>query len=321
MQNTKTVSQNNITHLESKTTLQKNLLYVKKNYELYLLIFPVVLFIIIFNYVPMYGIQIAFRDFMPGFGIWDSPWIGLDNFTTFFNGPYFFTVLKNTITLSLVSLVAGVPAPIILALFLNSLPSERYKRIIQTITYAPNFISTVVIVGMMKLFLSPSVGFVNKLIEAFGGDAVNFFAEPSAFVPMYVISGIWQGCGWGSIIYLAALSSISTELYEAAIVDGATKMQRIWHIDIPGILPTIAIMLILSCGSILSIGFEKVYLMQNDLNSGVSEVISTYVYKVGMLRSQFSFSTAIGLFNSVVNLILLIIVNKITKKLTETSLW
>ncbi|WP_281811275.1 ABC transporter permease [Vallitalea longa] len=294
---------------------------LKKDYPLWLFVLPGIIITFIFSYVPLYGVQIAFRNFNPKLGFFGSPWVGLEHFKRFFDSPYFFTTIKNTFVLSLYSLIAGFPIPILLALILNSFRHKKYRKVIQTVTYAPNFISTVVMCGMLLLFLSPSVGIINNVIEFFGGNNINFMAEKDYWRHIYVWSGVWQGMGWSSVIYFAALSSVSPELHEAAIVDGATKFQIVRYIDFPSIIPTATILLILSCGSILSVGFEKVFLLQNDLNLSVSQVISTYVYKVGLIDNNISYSSAIGLFNSAVNAILLIVVNRISKKLSGISLW
>lgn len=294
---------------------------LKKDYPLWLFVLPGIIITFIFSYVPLYGVQIAFRNFNPKLGFFGSPWVGLEHFKRFFDSPYFFTTIKNTFVLSLYSLIAGFPIPILLALILNSFRHKKYRKVIQTVTYAPNFISTVVMCGMLLLFLSPSVGIINNVIEFFGGNSINFMAEKDYWRHIYVWSGVWQGMGWSSVIYFAALSSVSPELHEAAIVDGATKFQIVRYIDFPSIIPTATILLILSCGSILSVGFEKVFLLQNDLNLSVSQVISTYVYKVGLIDNNISYSSAIGLFNSAVNAILLIVVNRISKKLSGISLW
>ncbi len=293
----------------------------KQDFSLWLFVIPGMILTFIFSYIPIYGVQIAFRNFNPRLGFLDSQWVGMKHFMRFFNSPYFFLVIKNTLILSLYSLIAGFFIPIMLALMLNSFRYRRYRKVIQTVTYAPNFISTVVMCGMLLLFLSPSLGVVNKVIQMFGHEPINFMGEVRAWRHIYVWSGVWQGMGWSSIIYFAALSSISPELHEAAIVDGASKFQIIRHIDIPSIIPTATILLILSCGSILSIGFEKVFLLQNDLNLSVSEVISTYTYKVGLIDNNISYSSAIGLFNSVVNAVLLVSVNWISRKVSDTSLW
>lgn len=294
---------------------------MRENLDLWFFVLPGMVITFIFSYVPLYGLQIAFRRFSPKKGIWGSPWVGLDHFVRYFEGPYFWSTLSNTFILSLYSLIAGFPIPIILALMLNSFNHKRYRKVIQTVTYAPNFISTVVMAGMLLLFLSPSVGVVNELLGALGIAPVNFMGEKTLWRHIYVWSGVWQNTGWNSVIFFAALAGVSPELHEAAIVDGATKFQRIRYIDLPTIMPTATILLIMNCGSILSVGFEKAFLLQNDLNLSVSEIISTYTYKVGLVQNDLSYSTAIGLFNSAVNAILLILVNRISDKLSGTSLW
>ena len=294
---------------------------IRWNWDLYLIILPTTAWFIVFCYVPMYGVLIAFKDYSPVSGVFGSNWIGLQYFKEFIEAHQFGTILKNTLAISLYSLIAGFPAPIICSLLLNQIASTRFKRFIQTVTYAPNFISTIVIVGMLLTFLSPSRGMLSKLLNAFGSGNINFMADPGSFRHIYVWSGIWQGLGVSMIIYIAALTGIDPQLHEAAMIDGANKLQRICHIDIPGILPTISVLLIMNIGSIMSVGFEKVFLMQNSLNQSVSEIISTYVYKVGLLKAQYSYSSAIGLFNSIVNCILLIIANTISSKLGEASLW
>ena len=301
-----------------KSKLWRN---VKNARYIYLLIFPAIVFYIIFNYIPMYGVQIAFRRFNAKQGIWGSTWVGLRYFQRFIESPYFVRTVSNTLILSIYGLIVSFPIPILLALMLNSFRHKRYRKVIQTITYAPNFISTIVMCGMLILFLSPSVGIINTVIKSFGGEAINFMAKKEYWRHLYVWSGVWQGMGWSSVIYFAALSGISPELHEAAKCDGATKFQIIRYIDFPSILPTATIQLILSCGSILSIGFEKAFALQNDLNTSVSEIISTYVYKVGMIDNNMSYSSAIGLFNTMVNLVILIIVNKAADKMSGTSLF
>ena len=271
--------------------------------------------------MPPCGVQIAFKNFIPSKGIWGSEWEGLTYFTMFFRSPKFWDYVRNTVYLSLYSLIAGFPVPIILALILNDIRNSKLKRISQTLTYMPHFISIVVLVGMMSSFFSPQSGFINTAVKALGGQPVYFMGSGDWFRHMYVWSGVWQGAGWGSIIYLAALTGVSPELHESAMIDGANKLQRIWHIDLPAIMPTMAILLILNCGSIMSIGFDKVYLMQNDLNLGVSEVISTYTYKVGLIQQNYSYSAAIGLFNNIINFITLVTVNRITRRLSGSSLW
>ena len=295
--------------------------YMSANWQLYLLLAFVMTYYVVFCYLPMYGLRMAFMDYNPILGFERSKYVGFKQFERLFTGPYFWPVLRNTLLLSLLGLTLGMPFPIIFALLLNTLGNEKAKKSIQTITYAPHFISTVVVVGMLKLFLSPTVGIVNHLISALGGSPVNFLTEPSMFRWVYVLSDIWQNTGWNAVIYIAALAGIDPALHEAATVDGASRLRRIWHIDLPGILPTIIILLIMSAGSIINVGFEKVNLMQNDLNASTSEVISTYAYKVGLQKAEYSYASAVDFFNSVVTLVLLVIVNFISRRVTETSLW
>lgn len=304
--------------VKRKISLQKSL---KNNWEYWMFVIPGMIITFIYSYIPLYGLQLAFKRYSPKKGIWGSPWVGFDYFVRFFEGPYFWSTLQNTFIISIYSLVVSFPIPIILALMLNSFRHKRYRRVIQTVTYAPNFISTVVMAGMLLLFLSPSVGIVNKLLESFGFSSVNFMAEKTMWRHIYVWSGVWQNTGWNSVIFFAALAGVSPEYHEAAIVDGASKLQRILYIDLPMILPTATILLIMNCGSILSVGFEKAFLLQNDLNLSVSEIISTYTYKVGLIQNDISYSTAIGLFNSAVNAILLISVNRVADKMSGNSLW
>lgn len=294
---------------------------LKRDMSLYLFCLPGVILTFIFSYIPMYGVQIAFRNYNGRQGIWGSPFVGLRYFERFIKSPFFGQTISNTLILSVYGLLVSFPIPIILALMLNSFRHKRYRKVIQMVTYAPNFISTVVMCGMLLLFLSPSVGVVNTVIKAFGGKAINFMGRREYWRHIYVWSGVWQGMGWSSVIYFAALSGISPELHEAALVDGATKFQVVRHIDFPSILPTATILLIMDCGSVLSIGFEKAYNLQNDLNLAVSEIISTYVYKVGLLENNMSYSSAIGLFQTVVNLVLLLTVNKISDKLSGNSMF
>ncbi|MBE5794672.1 MAG: sugar ABC transporter permease [Clostridiales bacterium] len=294
---------------------------VLRNWQLYVFLIPTILYFLIFRYYPMYGLQIAFRNYKASKGIWGSQWVGLRNFQRFFATADFWQLLENTLAISVGNLIISFPVPIILALLLNQMPSKRYKKIVQTVIYAPHFISTVVMVGIIFLFFSPSSGIINHLIVAFGGQPIHFMAEASMFRPLYIGSEIWQGAGWGSILYLAALASINPELHEAAVVDGANKLQRVWHIDIPGILPTVVIMFILNSGKVMAVGFEKAYLMQTSLNISTSEIIATYVYKRGLLNSQFSFSATVGMFESVVNLVLIVTVNFISRKVSDSSLF
>jgi len=294
-----------------------------RNWQLYLLLLIPFTFLIVFNYVPIYGLQIAFKRFNGALGIWGSPWVGFEQFKKFFSTYYFQRVLTNTFFIGLYSLLAGFPFSIIFALALNATQYLRFKKAVQMITYAPYFISTVVMVGLINQLFSTHYGMFNQFRELFGMEKITFLNETSYFIHIYVWSGIWQGLGWGSIIYLAALSGVDSQLHEAAIVDGASVFQRIVHIDIPGITPTIVLMLILNSGSILSVGFEKIYLMQNPINLPVSEVISTYIYKEGLFANipNYSYSTAVGLFNTVICFIILVIVNQVSKKVSETSLW
>ena len=304
-------------------TMSRHTRKLKKSAQLYLLVSVPLLFIVIFHYIPMYGAQIAFKNYRLTSGILGSPWVGFRHFSRFFHSYEFGRVMWNTLGLSIYSLLAGFPFPIILALSLNNVTTRSFKKSVQMITYAPHFISTVVMVGIILQFLAPRTGLVNNLIVAIGGPRTNFMAAPIYFKSIYVWSGVWQNIGFGSIIYLAVLSSIDPMLHEAAIVDGATRLQRIRHIDIPGILPTAVIILILNTGHILSVGFEKVLLLQTPLNLSASEVISTYVYKIGLASElpNYSYSSAIGLFQSVVGMILLVLVNNAAKRLGQSSLW
>lgn len=294
---------------------------MRQNYQLYIFLIPAIVFIVLFMYTPLYGLQIAFKNYRGGDGIWGSAWVGLKWFNQFFSTPRCWEIVKNTLTISVYSLIAGFPLPICLAIILNYVKNLHFKKFAQTVTYMPYFISTVVLVAMMNLFFSPSSGFVNTIIKAFGGEAVYFMGMSSLFPHMYVWSGIWQSMGYSSIIYIAALSGVSPELHESAVIDGANILQRIWHIDIPTIMPTMIILLIMSCGNIMNVGYEKVYLMQNDLIADVSEIISTYVYKIGLTNNQFSFSTAIGLMNNVINFVILVAANKLANKLFGSGLW
>lgn len=309
---------NNLPRGTRKRSLLKRVLM---NYQLYLFLLPTVAWYIIFCYGPMYGIQIAFKDFNGAFGILGSPWVGLKHFRNFFSSYYITVLLRNTIILSLYSLAASFPFPIILALMLKEVKNDKFRRLVQTTTYAPHFISTVVLVGMIKLMLSPRFGVVNQLLQAVGFEAKNYLAISPYFRHIYVWSGIWQNVGWGSMIYLAALSQVNPEHHEAAMIDGAGRLRRIWHINIPAIIPTMSILLILRAGSVMSVGFEKVFLMQNDLILDRAEVISTYIYRRGLLNANYSFASAVGLFNNVVNFLMLLIVNGITRKLSETTLF
>ena len=282
---------------------------------------PVVAYFVVFHYVPMYGALIAFKELAPGKGYLAGPWIGFDNFKLFFESIFFWRLLRNTFLLSFYSLLFGFPAAILFALVLNELRQPNYKRFVQSVSYLPHFISTVIVVGMMVNFFSPVNGIVNQMIAHFGGKPFHFFNSASWFRPLYVGSEVWQSFGWGSIIYLAALAGINPELYESATVDGASRIQKIWHIDLPGILPTIMILLILRLGSVLVVGFEKVILMYNPATYEVADVIMTYVYRKGILHADVSFATAIGLFNSAINMVFLISFNWLSRRISEISLW
>jgi len=299
-------------------TFKKSL---RHNWDLYLIFLPVIIYYVVFHYVPMYGVQIAFKDFNSALGIWGSKWVGLDHITRFFNGYFIGRLIRNTLGISFYSLAVGFFTPILLAVLLNEVRHSAFKRTVQTVTYAPHFLSTVVMVGMLVAILSPNNGLINNFIKLFGGKPINFMTDPDWFKTLYVFSGVWQATGYGSIIYLAALSGISPELHESAQIDGASRLRRIWHINLPGILPTIMIMFILACGNLMSVGFEKVFLMQNAANQPASDVISTYVYRVGIQGAQYSFSAAVGLFNSIVNFIMLTVANQLSKRITETSFW
>lgn len=296
-------------------------LNVKKNSQLYMLLLPGFIILIIFKYVPMYGVLMAFQNYSFTKGIIGSQWIGFEYFQRFFSSYQFWQQIKNTIGLSVYQLILTFPIPIVVALMLNQLTKEKTKKFMQTVLYAPYFISTVVLVGMMYTVLSPSSGIITKLIVALGGKPIYFFAEPGWFSHLYVLSSVWQGTGWAAVIYLAALSSIDPQLHEAAIMDGASKFKRILNVDVPGILPVIIIQLILAIGNLMNVGFEKALLMQTSLNLDKSEIIQTYVYKVGVLQGQYGYSAAVGLFNAAINVALLLSINFIVKKYSETSLW
>jgi putative aldouronate transport system permease protein len=307
---------------EKQVKFNHTLALMKRNYMLYIFLLPALLYLALFNYAPMYGIQIAFKNFVASQGILGSKWVGFKWFQTFFNSPRFWQILVNTLSVSLYMLVAGFPIPIILALVINCIPGQGFKRVAQTVTYMPHFISIVVLVGMMSVFFSPRSGFINTIIGSLGGPSdTYFFGTPEYFRHLYVWSGVWQSSGWGSIIYIAALSGVSPELHESATLDGATRIQRIWYIDIPSIVPTMVILLILNCGSLMNVGFEKAFLMQNSLNLDVAEVISTYTYKIGLQHFEYSYSAAIGLFNNIINFIILVLVNRFAKKISGSSLW
>ena len=292
---------------------------IRKSLPYYVMMLIPVAYLLIFRYYPMLGIQIAFKKYKAKLGIWGSPWVGMKYFQDFFGSAMAGTIIRNTFVLSIYYLVASFPFPIILAIALNECKSKRFRKVTQVVTYMPYFISTVVLVSMILQFTDISSGIANQMIARLGGKPVNFMGTVSYFRSLYVWTGVWQSMGYSAIVYLAALTGVPQELYEAAKVDGASKLRRIFSIDIPYIAPTILTLFILNTGSILSIGFEKIYLMQNNINTPVSEVISTYVYKMGVQNGNFSFSTAVGLFNSLVNLFMLLVVNTISKRVTDVS--
>lgn len=295
---------------------------IRRNWLLYVFLVPSLAYILLFHYGPMYGLQIAFQDYSPAKGFSGSPWVGFKWFVTFFKTPRFWEIMKNTLFLSIYYLVFSFPLPILLAIILNNVKSQKWKKFAQTITYMPHFVSVVVLVGMMSVFFSPRSGFINTLLGYLGGSGDTYFMGSAEYFPhLYVWSGIWQATGWESIIYIAALAGVDPNLHEAAQIDGANKIKRILHIDLPAIMPTMAILLIMNCGSLMNVAYEKVYLMQNNLNMTTAEVISTYVYKMGIQQQRFSYSSAIGLFNNLISFTLLLAVNKIVGKLSGTSLW
>ena len=302
-------------------TVRPVLRQMASHWQLYLLALPAVLYILLFVYKPMYGIQIAFKDFNTRLGITGSEWVGLKHFMQLFRSTWFPLIIRNTLTLSVMSLIFGFPLPIILALMVNEVQSEKIKRTFQTVSYAPHFISTVVMCGMVLMFLDPRSGIFAVIAKAFGNEPIYFMQNASYFKWIYLLSGIWQGTGWGAIIYFAALSGVDQSLLEAAEIDGASRFQKIIYINFPVLVPTIMVMFILQCGQLMSVGYEKAYLLQNDLNLKSSEIISTYVYKLGLVKFDYSTSTAAGLFNSVINCIILLTANTVSRKATQSSLW
>ncbi|GHU78900.1 sugar ABC transporter permease [Clostridia bacterium] len=305
---------------KSVSLWQKFTISITHNWQLYVLLLPALIWLIVFCYAPMYGVTIAFKDYNSKLGIMGSPFAGLKYFRQFFSTNIFTVTLTNTLAVSGLQLGFGFPIPILFALLLNQLRSARFQKVVQTVSYAPYFISNVVVVSILSVVMSPS-GFVNGFIQSSGKAAVLFMSRPQYFRPLYVGSGIWQSMGFNAIIYLAALAGVSPDLHEAAIVDGASKIKRIIHIDLPTIAPTIIVMLILAIGNLMSVGYEKAYLMQNGMNTSVSELISTYVYKAGLVNAQYSFATAVGLFNSVTNLILLSLANIVSRKTADIGLF
>jgi len=294
---------------------------MRRNWILYVMIAPVVVYFCVNNYYPMYGITLAFKKYNPKAGIIGSPWVGFKHFERLFSSYNFGMMLKNTLGISLYSLVAGFSIPIVFALLLNYIRSSKLKKVVQLVSYAPHFLSTVVICSMLTLFCTPDVGLFNILRSLAGLESISFLSKPELFKDIYVWSGVWATTGWNAIIYMSALSGVDPQMHEAAIIDGATKLQRIIHIDLPSIKSTIVMLLILRLGSIMSVGFEKVYLLQNNLNYKESLIISTYVYEVGLIDGDYSFSTAVGLFNNVINVILLVLANIFSKKVLDESLF
>lgn len=294
---------------------------ILSKYEFYIMLSVPLIWYIVFKYVPMYGLQIAFKDFSASRGIMGSPWAGLRHFERFFESSYFWELLWNTLSLSLYSLLVGFPIPILLALLIYEINGKRLKKWVQNVTYIPHFLSLVVIVGMLNVFLDPETGKVNQLLMLLGVDPIPFMRKAEWFQTVFVSSDVWQHMGWSSIIYLAALSGIDPTQYEAAKIDGATRMQRLLHISLPGMLPTIVIMFILQIGHLMDVGFEKALLMQNPINASKGEILATFVYKNGIQQGQFSYTAAAGLFNSVIDFVLLIVVNSWARKKTESSLW
>ena len=289
---------------------------VLEHWQLYVLLLIPGILTVIYKYIPMYGIQIAFRDYKPSRGFMGSEWVGWYWFDRLFTAPTFKRMISNTLLLNFWGLLWSFPVPIILALAINQLRFQRYKRVVQTVLYAPHFISIMVVCGMIRIFLSPSGGLINLLL----GTTTDFLTESSAFRPIYIISGIWQDAGWGTIVYLATLSTVDGALYEAAKIDGASMFQRIWNIDLPALVPMIIMQLIMSAGGIMNVGFEKVMLLQTELNKATSDVLAVYVYEQGILNAKYSYSTAVGLFNTVINIILLVIVNTIAKKTADIDI-
>lgn len=293
---------------------------LRRNYPLYLLLLPVLAYYLIFCYKPMYGALIAFKDYQPSIGVWNSPWVGIEQFRKFFDNPDFARLLRNTLTISISSIAFGFPAPIILAILFNEIKQPKFKSVAQTVSYLPHFISLVVVCGLVKTFVGQD-GIIHQLVTMFSDNKVGLLSRPECFVPIYVLSDIWQAIGWDSIIYLAALSGIDQELYESAQLDGANKWKQIIHITLPGIAPTIIIMLILRMGSLFSVGYEKIILLYNPLIYETSDVITSYTYRVGLEQMDWSYSSAVGLLNSAINFVIVILTNKISAKCSETSLW
>lgn len=294
---------------------------LKKDWQLVLMLFPVIIFFLVFSYYPMYGLLIAFKDFSISKGILGSPWAGLKYFSQFFSNPFFPRLLRNTLLISIYTLFWGFPVPIMFALALNEIRAGKFKKIVQTVSYLPHFISVVVICGIIIDIFSPQSGVINMMISKLTGETINFLGKPEWFRTVYVGTGVWQEFGWGSIIYLAAMTGISPDLYEAAKIDGAGRWKQIWHVTLPGIRPTILTLLILNMGRMMSVGYEKIILLYSPSTYETADVISTYVYRTGLLNQQYSYAGAVGLFNSVVNILILVICNKIGKKLFDVGIW
>lgn len=293
---------------------------IRKKYLL-LMFLPCLLYYLLFKYVPLFGIVVSFKQYNPFIGIMDSPWVGFKYYTMFFQNPDFLKLLRNTFLLGLYKLIFGFPAPVVLALLLNELKQMAFKRFVQTVSYLPHFISNVVVVSMVVMFVSPTGGLINKLIEALGFDALNFMVMPDMFRSVYVASELWQHTGWETILYLAALTSINPMLYEAADIDGASRLRKLWHVTLPGIAPTMIVLLILNVGKIIDIGFEKVFLMYNPATYETADIISTYVYRVGLMQGNFSYAAAIDLFTGLISLVFIVATNYASRKYSETSLW
>ena len=301
--------------------MKKKKIFTARNITLYLFLLPALIYYAIFHYAPMYGALIAFQEYNPFRGMSGSPWVGFTHFEAFFGGVFFFRLLRNTILLSLYGLIFGFPMPIIFALLLNEVKSKKYRSTIQSLSYMPHFVSTVIICGLILQFLAPNTGLIAGIFEFFTQSPVDLLANPGWFRPIYIISGIWQGMGWGSIIYFAALSTINPSLYEAADIDGASRLQKMFHISLPGLLPTIITLLILDLGRILNVGFEKVLLLYRTTTYETADIISTYVYRSGLINQQFSFAAAVGLFNSLVGLVLVLASNYAARRIANQSLW
>jgi putative aldouronate transport system permease protein len=316
-----TVSTNTKTALRQRGRASRLLLDIWNTRYLQLMIIPFLIYFIIFKYIPIYGVTIAFKDYKVVRGIAGSPWVGLRHFMTFFKGPYFVRLVRNTLLLNVYNLVFTFPLPIIFALLLNEVRPLIFKKFVQTVSYLPHFISLAAVIGMLVMFVSPGTGIVNKIITALGGEAIYFMAEPRWFRPLYVISGVWIGLGWSAIIYIAALAGVDVELYEAASIDGATRVKLMWHVSLPSIKNTVVVMLILRIGQMMSLGAEKVLLMYNELTFDTADVISTFVYRRGLQYAEYSFSTAVDVFNSIINIILLVTANSLSRKYADSSLW